>query len=81
MELHYRFSEDIDIQFAPPKGLNVKEEKAAHIEARLKFYDDLASKISIPGITVERNRAYDDTKAQNGGISLRYKSISLRHPS
>ena len=69
-----RFSEDIDIQFAPPKGLNVKGEKLSHIEARIRFYDDVAAKISIPGITVERNRAYDDTKGQNGGISLRYKS-------
>jgi hypothetical protein len=69
-----RFSEDIDIRFEPPTGLNLKGGKPAHIQARFAFYDDLASKIHIPGITVERNRAYDDEKAQNGGISLRYGS-------
>jgi len=29
-----RFSEDIDIRFEPPEGLNLKGEKPAHIEAR-----------------------------------------------
>ena len=69
-----RFSEDIDIRFQPPKGLNLKGEKTAHIEARFEFYDGVAAKIRIPGITPERNRYYDDRKAQNGGISLRYNS-------
>jgi len=69
-----RFSEDIDIRFESPKGLNLTGDKPAHVAARFKFYDDLAAKIAIPGITVERNRAYDDEKAQNGGISLKYAS-------
>lgn len=69
-----RFSEDIDIRFEAPRALNVKGSKPAHIEARLDFFDSLARKIEIPGITVERNRAYDDEKAQNGGISLKYDS-------
>lgn len=67
-----RFSEDIDIRFNPPINLNVKGEKSAHIAARFGFYDDLAAKIVIPGIKTERNRAFDDEKAQNGGISLKY---------
>jgi hypothetical protein len=69
-----RFSEDIDIRFESPTGLNVKAEKPSPIKARFAFYDDLAAKIKIPGVTVERNRAYDDEKAQNGGISLKYGS-------
>src|SRR5580704_10897483 len=69
-----RFSEDIDIRFESPAGLNVKAEKPSHIKARFAFYDGLAAKIKIPGVTVERNRAYDDEKAQNGGISLKYGS-------
>jgi hypothetical protein len=69
-----RFSEDIDVRFEPPKGLNVSGGKPAHIKARFDFYDDLASKIAVPGMTVERTRAYDDPKAQNGGISLKYDS-------
>jgi hypothetical protein len=69
-----RFSEDIDIRFEPPKELNIRGEKTAHIDARFQFYDNLAARISIPGVSVARNRDYDDKKAQNGGISLRYSS-------
>lgn len=69
-----RFSEDIDIRFNPPADLNIKGEKEKHITARFDFYDDLAAKISIPGIKAERNKAFDDEKAQNGGISLKYDS-------
>jgi len=67
-----RFSEDIDIRFEPPEGLNIKGERPAHIKARFGFYDKLAAKIKIPGITVTRNPSYDDEKARNGGISLKY---------
>ncbi|MBI5247779.1 MAG: nucleotidyl transferase AbiEii/AbiGii toxin family protein [Elusimicrobia bacterium] len=69
-----RFSEDIDIRFNPPEGLNIKGEKPPHIAARFGFYDDLTAKISIPGIKAERNKTFDDEKAQNGGISLKYDS-------
>lgn len=69
-----RFSEDIDIRFDPPASLNLKGDKPAHIKARFDFYDELAAKIDIPGIRAERNRAFDDEKAQNGGISLKYNS-------
>lgn len=69
-----RFSEDIDIRFDAPAALNVKGDKPAHIEARFAFYDDLAARIKIPDISTDRNRQYDDPKAQNGGISLRYAS-------
>jgi len=69
-----RFSEDIDIRFEPPVSLNLKAEKPSHIKARFAFYDSLAAKIKIPGVKVKRNRAYDDEKAQNGGISLKYGS-------
>src|SRR5262249_17012178 len=68
-----RFSEDIDIRFDPPKSLNLKSDKPAHVKARLNFYDGLAEKIKIPGITAVRERAYDDEKALNGGIGLKYK--------
>lgn len=69
-----RFSEDIDIRFDAPEELNLKGDKPAHIKARFAFYGDLAAKIDIPGITVARNRDFDDAKAQNGGISLKYES-------
>jgi hypothetical protein len=70
----HRFSEDIDIRFEPPEDLNLKGDKLAHIEARFAFYDGLAVEIEIPGVTVERNRDYDDERAQNGGIGLKYDS-------
>jgi hypothetical protein len=66
-----RFSEDIDIRFESPTGLNVKAEKPSPIKARFAFYDSLAAKIKIPGVTVERNRAYDDEK-----ISSNYWNLS-----
>lgn len=67
-----RFSEDIDIRFNSPADLNIKSEKREHVAARFGFYDELAANISIPGIKTERNRVFDDEKAQNGGISLKY---------
>lgn len=69
-----RFSEDIDIRFDAPAAVNTKGDKPAHIAARFAFYDDLAARISIDAVAVERNRGYDDPKAQNGGISLKYRS-------
>ncbi len=69
-----RFSEDLDIRFDPPPALNLKGDKPAHIKARLAFYDDLAAKINIPGVASARNTQYDDEKAQNGGIGLKYPS-------
>lgn len=68
-----RFSEDIDIRFDAPAGLNLKGDKPTHVAARLAFYDGLTAKINIPGIVSERNKEYDDAKGQNGGISLRYE--------
>ena len=69
-----RFSEDIDIRFEPSEGLNLTGEKRAHIEARFEFYDAVAKEVEIPGIAVERNRAFDDAKGRNGGVSLRFDS-------
>lgn len=69
-----RFSEDIDIRFNPPADLNIKGDKESHIKARLKYFDELAGKIKVPGITTERVREQDDKKAQNSGIGLKYPS-------
>lgn len=75
-----RFSEDIDIRFEPSPELNVKGDKPAQISARFKFYDALAPKIKIPGMTAGRSRVYDGDKAQNGGISLKYDSFFTPNP-
>lgn len=75
-----RFSEDIDVRFDAPPTLSLDGDKPAQIKARFAFYDGLAERIEIPGIAVERNRDYDDPKAQNGGISLKYESLFPASP-
>lgn len=69
-----RFSEDIDIRFDAPVTLNLKSDKPAHIKARLGFFDDLTARIKMPGITAFRQTRYDDERAQNGGIALKYET-------
>lgn len=75
--LIHRFSEDIDIRIAPPPDLKIGKNqiKPAHIKARLDFFDDIAGKIKIDGVTsVERDTAFDDERGRNGGIRLNYES-------
>lgn len=77
-----RFSEDIDIHIKPPVNFgineNPKNNKPNNIEARHKFYDWLAEKISFDGITsIERDPAFDDTKYyRSGGIRIHYNSLT-----
>lgn len=76
-----RFSEDIDIRINPAgapfevfTGAN-QTRKARHIESRRQFYDWLADKIQIDGISsVERDPVFDDEKYRSGGIRLHYDS-------
>lgn len=75
----HRFSEDIDIRIEPPEDLDVKtgrnQDKPAHIESRLAFYDELAKRIRIPGVvSVERDTFFDDDKMRSAGIRLTYSS-------
>lgn len=80
-----RFSEDIDIRFAPPEGMEVKtgrnQDKPAHIESRKRFYDWLADTIKIHGIvSVSRDHEFDDEKYRNGGVRLHYESAFAALP-
>ena len=73
----HRFSEDIDIRIEPPVDMDVKtgrnQDKPAHIASRLAYYDELAKRISIPGIeSVERDTFFDDEKMRSEGIRLSY---------
>ncbi len=73
----HRFSEDIDIRIEPPADMNVKtgrnQDKPAHIASRQAYYDELAKRISIPGIdSVERDTFFDDEKMRSAGIRLSY---------
>lgn len=73
----HRFSEDIDIRIEPPADMDVKtgrnQDKPAHIASRLAYYDELAKRISIPGIdSVERDTFFDDEKMRSAGIRLTY---------
>ena len=76
-----RFSEDVDILIHPDTDLKYgpNHTRAAHIAARLAFFEGLTKSIEIPGIaSVERDTAFDDTRYYRGaGIRLRYKPI---HP-
>lgn len=76
-----RFSEDIDILIHPDTDLKYgpNHTRAAHIAARLAFFEGLTKSIEIPGIaSVERDTAFDDTRYYRGaGIRLQYKPI---HP-
>ena len=73
----HRFSEDIDIRIEPPYGMDVKigrnQDKPAHVESRRAYYDELAARISIPGVErVERDTQFDDDKMRSAGIRLVY---------
>ena len=73
----HRFSEDIDIRIEPPDDMDVKvgrnQDKPAHVASRRAYYDELASRISIPGIDrVERDTRFDDDKMRSAGIRLSY---------
>ena len=75
----HRFSEDIDIRIEPLHGMDVKigrtHDKPAHVESRRAYYDELAARISIPGIDhVERDTQFDDDKMRNAG-----STASIRH--
>jgi hypothetical protein len=73
----HRFSEDIDIRIEPPADMDVKtgrnQDKPAHIATRQEYYDELAKRISIPGIeSVDRDTFFDDEKMRSAGIRLSY---------
>ena len=75
----HRFSEDIDIRVEPPEDMDVKtgrnQDKPAHVESRRAYYDELATRIRIPGIdSVERDTQFDDDKMRSAGIRLIYAS-------
>jgi len=69
-----RFSEDIDIRFIPPEGLETRKDKPEQKTVRLAFYQSISDSISIPGVTATRLFSVDDEKAHNAGISLAYSS-------
>lgn len=73
----HRFSEDIDIRIEPPDDLNVKtgrnQDKPAHIASRRAYYDEMAARIRIPGIThAERDTQFDDDKMRSAGLLSRW---------
>lgn len=73
----HRFSEDIDIRIEPPADMSVKtgrnQDKPAHIASRRAYYEEIAKRISIPGIeSVNRDTFFDDEKMRSAGIRLSY---------
>ena len=76
----HRFSEDIDIHIDPPESLKVRtsknHDKEKDRQSRKDYYNYLAEKIKISGITrVERDIKFDSPpKYFSGGIRLFYES-------
>lgn len=71
----HRFSEDIDIRIDPGAGVATgrNHTKSAHVASREAFYDNLAGRIVVDGISaVERDRMFDDARLFSGGIRLHY---------
>jgi len=80
-----RFSEDIDIHFHPHPDDNVKtgknHDKDTHIQGRKHFFDKLASSLSIPNLTFERDPSFDDEeKMRNAGIIAQYDALFASLP-
>ena len=75
-----RFSEDIDIHIKTNFGLATegKADKPETRNARKSFYDILASKLKIDGISkIERDHEFDDQdKYRSGGIRIYYDSAT-----
>ena len=73
-----RFSEDIDVQFHPKLGLNLKtgrnHDKRNHIEGRGHFFDDVSDLLVISGLTFERDNEVDNKKMRSAGIRGQYDS-------
>lgn len=73
-----RFSEDIDIQIYPNERENIptgkNQDKKKHIQARAEFFDKMTKEFNIPGLTFERDHAFDDEKLRSAGIRGRYNS-------
>lgn len=74
-----RFSEDLDIHIHPNQAEKVKagpnHVKPAHVESRVKFFDNLVANINIPGMQAVRDPSYDDSKMRNAGIILQYNNL------
>lgn len=77
-----RFSEDIDIYIKPNPEDNVYENpnkrKPSHIKSRQDYYDVLAGRIEIDGITeIKRDTEFDDELYyRSGGIRLFTKNFT-----
>ncbi len=72
-----RFSEDIDIQIHPTDELPVgkNQDKASHVKARERFFDQLAAGLDVPGLEFKRDSTFDDKKLRGAGIRGEYTSF------
>lgn len=73
-----RFSEDVDIYIEPEISDNVfigkNHDKPTQVGSRKSFFDNLAKKINIDGLSASRDTSFDDSKYRCAGIRLNYKS-------
>jgi hypothetical protein len=74
-----RFSEDIDIQIHPQNKdvkIGKNQDKPAHIESRVIFFNEMAAQLSVSDIKFSRDKNFDDTsgKMRGAGIKGEYSS-------
>jgi hypothetical protein len=75
-----RFSEDIDIQIHPESDAvktGKNQDKPAHIASRIKFFEEIAEKLNVPGLRFYREPSFDDQsgKMRGAGIKAEYSSL------
>lgn len=75
-----RFSEDIDIQIYPKDdGVKIgkSHDKPIHIDSRKNFFDMIAKKLKISGLTFYRESNFDDPsgKMRSAGVKAEYTSF------
>lgn len=72
-----RFSEDIDVKIIAPNQeipIGKNHDRKSQISKREKYFDGLSKEIKIPGMTVRRDKEFDDEKFRSAGIRLEYQT-------
>lgn len=75
-----RFSEDIDIQIHPQNDevkTGKNQDKSAHIESRIKFFEDVTNTLNITGLKFFREPSFDDTSGKMRGAGIKAEYVSF----
>ncbi|MCK6596052.1 MAG: nucleotidyl transferase AbiEii/AbiGii toxin family protein [Bacteriovoracaceae bacterium] len=76
----HRFSEDIDLKILPPHGITIPQRKnqtsKTQVKSRKDYFEELASEITIDGVTTSRANEFDNDKFFSAGINLHFNSVT-----